>query len=141
MVVISHLSELATLTDLPTDVPITEIIKKCASFLTIRNDVIYFVHQSTNDYLAKCAESEILSDGGAKGHVMIVSQSLHAMSNTFRRHIWIPVVQLSRSITPIQILSLEFGMLVFIGSTISMTLIMVCTIKSIYVITEKSIYF
>ena len=83
-----HLLELETLTDLPTHVPLTEIIKKCASFLTVRNDIVYPVHQSAKDYLAIDAESKIFPDGRAKEHVMIVSQSLHAMSNTLRRDIY-----------------------------------------------------
>ena len=80
-----HVSELEILTALPKHVPLPDIIKKCASFLTIRDDVVYPVHQSAKDYLTIDAESEILPDGRAKGHVMILSQSLHAMSNTFRR--------------------------------------------------------
>ena len=76
-----HLSELAILASLPIHIPITEIIKKCTSFLTERNDIVYFVHQSANDYLTKDAESEILPDGCAKGHVRLLSNGINVMSN------------------------------------------------------------
>ena len=71
---------------------------------------------------------------------MIVSQSLDAMSNTLRRDIY-DLLDPGRSIEQvnypdqIKILSLEFGMLVFIGSTISARLIVICTIKLAYAIT------
>ena len=52
-----HISELAILSGLPSHVPVREIIKKCASFLTVREDIVYLVHQSAKDYLTIDAES------------------------------------------------------------------------------------
>ena len=83
-----HLLELETFIGLPIDVPIFEIIKKCASFLTVRNDVVYLIHQSAKDYLTVDADSKILHDGRAKGHGMMVSCSLEAMSKILRRDIY-----------------------------------------------------
>ena len=83
-----HVSELAVLSDLSTNVPVREIIKICASFLTVRNDIVYLVHQSAQDYLTKDAESEIWPEGRAKGHAMIVKRSLHTMGKTLRRDIY-----------------------------------------------------
>ena len=38
-----HVFELATSSGLPTHVPLAKIIKKCASFLTEREDIVYLV--------------------------------------------------------------------------------------------------
>jgi hypothetical protein len=82
-----HVSELAALSDLSTNVPVREIIKICASFLTVRDDIAYLVHQSAQDYLTQDAESEILPEGRASRHAMIVKRSLEAMGKTLRRDI------------------------------------------------------
>jgi len=83
-----HVLELATSTGLPTRVPLAKIIKKCASFLTVRKDIVYLIHQSAKEYLEKDAESEILPNGRGKGHATIVSRSLDAMSKTLKRDIY-----------------------------------------------------
>ncbi|KAN0075631.1 WD40-repeat-containing domain protein [Elaphomyces granulatus] len=75
-----RLSELATLAKLPPEVPTIEIVKKCASFLTLRSDTIYFIHQSAKDYLSsKDVEPEIFPDGCEATHRHILSQSLDVM--------------------------------------------------------------
>jgi hypothetical protein len=81
-----HLSELAILTSLP--IHVTEIIKKCASFLTVREDIVYLVHQSAKDYLDTHTGPEIFPHGRAEEHSGIVSRSLQAMSNTLKRDIY-----------------------------------------------------
>ena len=83
-----HILELETLAGLPRLVPLMEIIKKCASFLTIRDDIVYPVHQSAKDYLTNDAETEIWPDGRTKKHVMMVSQSVDAMKKTLRRDLY-----------------------------------------------------
>ena len=95
-----HLSGLETLTGLPKRVRLSEVIKKCASFLTVRDDIVYPVHQSAKDFLTIDAESEILPNGHAEGHLMIASQSLHAMSKTLRRDIY-RLVEPGRLITQV----------------------------------------
>jgi hypothetical protein len=65
-----------------------EVIGLCGSFLTIREHVVYFVHQSVREYLIEHAESEIFPDGHAEGHRKIVSRSLEAMSTTLRKDIY-----------------------------------------------------
>jgi NWD NACHT NTPase-like protein/NACHT domain-containing protein len=75
-----HLSELVTLANLPPKIPPMEIVKKCASFLTIRNDTVYLIHQSAKDYLiSKDVEPEIFPDGYAAVHRCILSRSLDVM--------------------------------------------------------------
>lgn len=45
-----------------------EIVGLCSSFLTIRNDIIYFVHQSAKDYLVEKASAHIFPHGMRKTH-------------------------------------------------------------------------
>ncbi|KAH8878676.1 hypothetical protein GQ53DRAFT_706897, partial [Thozetella sp. PMI_491] len=57
-----------------------EVIGLCGSFLTIRNETVYFVHQSAKDYLVGKAASEILPSGLAAAHHGIFLRSLNAMA-------------------------------------------------------------
>ncbi|KAF4475367.1 Vegetative incompatibility protein HET-E-1 [Colletotrichum fructicola Nara gc5] len=67
------------------------IISICGSFLTIRQDTIYFVHQSAKDFLmneAYPALGQILPSGIAHQHHAIFSRSLDVLSRTLRRDIY-----------------------------------------------------
>ncbi|KAL6352385.1 hypothetical protein LRP88_14152 [Fusarium phalaenopsidis] len=64
-----------------------EIIRSCGSFLTLREDVIYFVHQSAKDFLLNKASDQILPSGAAHQHHAIFSRSLAALSQTLQRDI------------------------------------------------------
>jgi hypothetical protein len=59
-----------------------EIIGLCGSFLTIREGIVYFVHQSAKDFLLKEAS------GIQEVHYTIFSRSLQTMSKTLRRDIY-----------------------------------------------------
>ncbi|KAN0075156.1 hypothetical protein V8E54_007767 [Elaphomyces granulatus] len=84
-----RLSELATLAKLPPKVPTMEIVKKCASFLTLRSDTVYLIHQSAQDYLSrKDVEPEIFPDGCAATHRHILSRSLDVMENSLHKDIY-----------------------------------------------------
>ncbi|KAM6514119.1 hypothetical protein FALCPG4_015281 [Fusarium falciforme] len=65
-----------------------EIIRSCSSFLTLREGVIYFVHQSAKEFLLTKASNEILPSGIAHQHYAIFSRSLEALSSTLRRDIY-----------------------------------------------------
>jgi hypothetical protein len=65
-----------------------EIIGLCGSFLTIRKDTIYFVHQSAKDYLFAKSSIEIFPSGKGETHYEIFSRSLRVMSRTLRRDIY-----------------------------------------------------
>jgi hypothetical protein len=65
-----------------------EIIGLCGSFLIIRNDTIYFVHQSAKDYLLTKASSEIFPTGQGEAHHEIFSRSLKVLSKILRRDIY-----------------------------------------------------
>lgn len=67
---------------------IPEIISLCGSFLTIRDNTIYFVHQSAKDFLFTKAYERIFPSGAEEAHHMIFSESLQVMSRTLRRDMY-----------------------------------------------------
>ncbi|KAN0075174.1 vegetative incompatibility protein HET-E-1 [Elaphomyces granulatus] len=84
-----RLSELTTLAKLPPKVPTIEIVKKCASFLTLRSDTVYLIHQSAQDYLSrKDVEPEIFPDGCAATHRYMLSRSLDVMEKSLHEDIY-----------------------------------------------------
>jgi hypothetical protein len=77
------------LEDMSDDVEsLQEIIGLCGSFLTVRKDTIYFVHQSAKDYLLVNASDEIFPSGKRETHHEIFSRSLEIMFKTLRRDIY-----------------------------------------------------
>ncbi|KAL6354150.1 hypothetical protein LRP88_12484 [Fusarium phalaenopsidis] len=75
-----------SLEDLDQD-ELKEIIKACGSFLTRRDGVIYFVHQSAKDFLLNKASNQILPSGAVHQHHAIFSRSLAALSQTLQRDV------------------------------------------------------
>jgi len=71
--------------DVDDDLP--EVIGGCGSFLTLRGDVIYFLHQSAKDFLINKASEQILPSGLAYQHELIFKRSLQELSETLRRDI------------------------------------------------------
>ncbi|KAF1959162.1 HET-domain-containing protein [Byssothecium circinans] len=65
-----------------------EIIGLCGSFLTIRGDTVYFVHQSAKDFLFTKSFHEIFPSGTEEAHYRIFSRSLQVMSTTLRRDMY-----------------------------------------------------
>ncbi|KAL2192722.1 hypothetical protein P885DRAFT_81924 [Corynascus similis CBS 632.67] len=59
------LSELAILADLPSDMPRT-IVENCGSFLTVKEETVYLIHQSAKDYLYEKYLSKLRSAGVAQ---------------------------------------------------------------------------
>jgi hypothetical protein len=64
-----------------------EIIALCGSFLAIRNETVYFVHQSAKDFLLHNASNKVFPTGIGQIHHQIFSQSLDVLSQTLRRNI------------------------------------------------------
>jgi hypothetical protein len=82
------LKELAVLV-MPNDmvddlVVVREEIGFCGSFLTIRDGIIYFVHQSAKDFLLNEASNDIFPSGTDDVHHNILSRSLRTMSLALR---------------------------------------------------------
>ncbi|KAL2168899.1 hypothetical protein VTG60DRAFT_6734 [Thermothelomyces hinnuleus] len=87
------LEELPALVDVPSrasgnDKALTEIVRLCGSFLTLRNCTIYIVHQSAKDFLLKQARDEIFPSGIEDIHRTVFSRSLRVMQETLRRDIY-----------------------------------------------------
>lgn len=74
------------LKDIGSDVQ--EIIDLCGSFLTVREDIVYFVHQSAKDFLFAKASNEVFSYGAEDIHQAISSASLAHLSTTLHRDMY-----------------------------------------------------
>ncbi|KAF2205561.1 NACHT-domain-containing protein [Delitschia confertaspora ATCC 74209] len=88
-----HLLELHALAGLPTLVKgvkqiITTIVRMCGSFLTIRNDNVYIIHQSARDFLSEEASHDIFPSGTRDVHKSISRKTLQIMSQTLSRDMY-----------------------------------------------------
>ncbi|KAF5846014.1 hypothetical protein GGP41_008478 [Bipolaris sorokiniana] len=86
-------SELVVLTkqlvDLVDDLEsVREIISLCGSFLTLRDDTVYFVHQSAKDFLITQALNEVFLDGIECVHQDIFAKSLAILHKTLCRDVY-----------------------------------------------------
>jgi hypothetical protein len=86
------LSELVSLTELLEDVTdeaeVREIIGLCGSFLTLRGETVYFVHQSAQDFLLKKASNDVFPDGIEATHQVMFLRSLAILSKTLQRDMY-----------------------------------------------------
>jgi hypothetical protein len=67
---------------------VREIIGLCRSFLTLREDTIYFVHQSAKDFLFAKAFVDIFPNGAEEVHRVIFSKSLATLTSTLHRNMY-----------------------------------------------------
>ncbi|KAH7012389.1 vegetative incompatibility protein HET-E-1 [Macrophomina phaseolina] len=67
---------------------VRELISLCGSFLTLREDTVYFVHQSAKDFLFAEAFNKVFPYGSAEAHRIVFLRSLNLLSNTLRRDIY-----------------------------------------------------
>ncbi|KAF2193138.1 NACHT-domain-containing protein [Zopfia rhizophila CBS 207.26] len=75
-----HLLELGALSGLPGQISnnlnnITKVVNKCGSFLTVREERAYFIHQSAKDFLLKTFD-KVFPSGMAEVNHAIFSRSL-----------------------------------------------------------------
>jgi hypothetical protein len=84
------ISELAALVEQLEEVgdDLRDIVRLCGSFLTLREDTVYFVHQSAKDFLLAKALDEVFLGGTEDIHQAVFSKSLAIMSKTLRRDIY-----------------------------------------------------
>jgi hypothetical protein len=86
------LKELLTLVepleDVADDSELREIIGLCGSFLALRGQTVYFVHQSAKDFLLAKAVREVFPAGREAAHQAIFARSLQIMSRTLRRDMY-----------------------------------------------------
>ncbi|KAF2844750.1 HET-domain-containing protein, partial [Plenodomus tracheiphilus IPT5] len=67
---------------------VREIVGFCGSFLTLREDTVYFVHQSAKDFLFAKACNEAFPDGIEDVHRTIFLRSLAILSRTLHRDMY-----------------------------------------------------
>jgi hypothetical protein len=87
------LVELMSFIDMPRGISdkyeaLADIVGHCGSFLTVRECIISFVHQSAKDFLLKKAFEQIFPSGMEETHYTIFSRSLQIMSRTVSRDIY-----------------------------------------------------
>ncbi|KEY75048.1 hypothetical protein S7711_09655 [Stachybotrys chartarum IBT 7711] len=86
-----RLEELGQLSGLPSSIQkstdhISKITSMCGSFLTIRDNVVYIIHQSAKDFLF--SSPFLFPSGITHQHHALFSRSLGALSETLRRDIY-----------------------------------------------------
>jgi hypothetical protein len=83
-------SELVALVEQFEDVSddVREIISLCGSFLTLREDTVYFVHQSAKDFLFAKAYDEAFPEGSEAVHQAIFLRSLAILYKTLHRDMY-----------------------------------------------------
>jgi hypothetical protein len=64
------------------------IIYMCGSFLTIRDNYVYFIHQTAKDYLTTEASAIIFPTGPGQIHHKMFLRSLNVLSKTLRQNIY-----------------------------------------------------
>jgi hypothetical protein len=86
------LKELVTLVEplesIADDSELEEIIGLCGSFLTLREQTVYFVHKSAKDFLLAKAAQDVFPAGQEAVHRVIFARSLQIMSATLRRDMY-----------------------------------------------------
>jgi hypothetical protein len=66
---------------------LNELVDLCGSFLTVREETVYFIHQSAKDYFSTGKGAKIFPSGQAEEHCKIAFRSLQIMSSTLKRDI------------------------------------------------------
>jgi hypothetical protein len=86
-----HLKELvatAGLQEQPDDLEsLNELVDLCGSFITVREEIVYFIHQSAKDYFSTGKGARIFLLGQEEEHHKIACRSLRLMSDTLKRDI------------------------------------------------------
>ncbi|KAK4551275.1 hypothetical protein LTR86_011259, partial [Recurvomyces mirabilis] len=67
---------------------VINMIEHCGSFLTVRADHVYFVHESAREFLSLAVSSELYPFGKGQVHHQIFSRSLQNLSSTLKRDIY-----------------------------------------------------
>ena len=64
---------------------LSDLLDRCSSFVTVRQENIYFIHQSAKDYLTISGAHKLFSSGIQEEHGVIIGRSLTAMAKTLRK--------------------------------------------------------
>ncbi|VUC24073.1 unnamed protein product [Clonostachys rosea] len=87
------LFEMAAILNVPSEIAksekiLRELVGYCGSFLTIRDDLVYFIHQSAQDFLLHQAATSVFPDGIQKKHIYIALKSIKVLSGILKRDIY-----------------------------------------------------
>jgi hypothetical protein len=88
------LAELAVVSELPAEIftghanRVQEVVVRCGSFLTVKEGVVYLIHQSVKDYLTGRAAKTIFPSSKGQVHRAIFEQSVRALSTGLRRNMY-----------------------------------------------------
>ena len=87
-----YLRELVAITGLPEELSndlqsLNDLVDRCGSFLTVQEEIIYFVHQSAKDYFKIGKGKHIFPLGLVDEHYKITRRSFQVMSDTLKRDI------------------------------------------------------
>ena len=87
-----HLEELASIAGLPDSISasikfVADIATSCGSFLTLRDDFVYIIHQSAEDFLEERFKASFMRERQSVHHDLFM-RSLATMSGTLRRNIY-----------------------------------------------------
>lgn len=88
-----HLLEVGALSGLPRQIStnldsVMRVVNKCGSFLTIRENCTYFIHQSAKDFLLGKAFDKVFPSGKGKVNYTMFSRSREIMSRMLQRDIY-----------------------------------------------------
>jgi hypothetical protein len=67
---------------------VREVVSLCGSFLTLRDDTVYFVHQSAKDFVVAEAFNEVFPGGTEECHREIFSKSIALLFHTLHRDMY-----------------------------------------------------
>ncbi|CAK7233328.1 hypothetical protein SBRCBS47491_008571 [Sporothrix bragantina] len=87
-IAVDELRVLSTLLDNLDAKDLEEVIQSCGSFLTLREGILYFIHQSAKEHLVTQAADKVFPSGISSRHYVIFSQSLTALSDKLRRDMY-----------------------------------------------------
>jgi hypothetical protein len=84
-----HLNEFVFAAELPDEfsdhlMDVHDLVALCGSFLTVRDNVVYLVHQSAKDYLCRAEGSQIFPHGPLYEHKRLARRSAALMSSTLK---------------------------------------------------------
>ena len=82
------LSELVVVAGLPAKINPRTIVDRCGSFLTIKDETVYLIHQSAKDYLGDNYTTRLQPAGVVQGHVDISIRAIDAMSSMLSRNMY-----------------------------------------------------
>lgn len=88
-----RLQELAGTTQLPDKILgnvryLRDLVERCGSFLTVRNETIFLIHQSAKDYIVGVNGRDDLCLDQAEEHREIALSSLNLLSGTLKENIY-----------------------------------------------------